>query len=164
MNYPKPVTKQCTRNILNQMDNIFYKTKRNENKYEYVIFCHIYNENKKIPVMIGNYDIINEQYVANNDTIEVLFNKEIIKIEFGNTRYFNKPYCFSVIEIIENNKIKFLELDDYLYEKESQFYYNNESIYSIFYDNDNYISVEYGVIIKINNTEILYSGYPNIMH
>ena len=164
MNYPKPVTKQCTRNILNQMDNIFYKTKRNGDKYEYVIFCHFYIENKKIPVMIGNYDIINEQYVANNDTIEVLFNKEIIKIEFGNTRYFNKPYCFSVIEIRENNKIKFLELDDYLYEKESQFYYNNESIYSIFYDNDNYISVEYGVIIKINNTEILYSSYPNIMH
>ena len=87
MNHPKPVTKQCTRNILSQMDNIFYKIKRNGDKYEYVIFCHIYNENKKIPIMIGNYDIINEKYVAENDTIEVLFNKEIIKIEFGNTRY-----------------------------------------------------------------------------
>jgi len=51
-----------------------------------------------------------------------------------------------------------LELDENIYEKEIENYYNNEMIYIINYNKNN-ISVIYSKINKINNYELFYSKY-----
>ena len=46
--YPKPITKQCTQTILDQMNmNFMYKINEKERKFSLGFFCHIKNKNKK---------------------------------------------------------------------------------------------------------------------
>ena len=154
--YLKPVSKQCTKTILEQMNNISFGINKQTNQI--CFFTKIKYKNKNIPVMITNYQIIN--YIANNNYINIYINNELNKIEIRKGKYFNKDYDLAVIQIKNNNKIKFLELDENVYEKEIENYYNNESIYIIDY-NKNDISVVYNIINNINNYEIFYSRYLN---
>ena len=117
------------------------------------------NVDMSIPVIITNYQIIN--YIANNNKyLNIYINNELNKIEVGNGKYFNKEYDLAVIQIKENNKINYFEIDDNIYEKEIENYYNNESIYIINY-NKNDTSVVYKIINGNNGCEIFYSGYLN---
>ena len=61
--YPKPVSKQCTQRILEQMNNnnLFGIIK---DINQICFFTKIKYNNITIPVMITNYNIIN--YIANN--------------------------------------------------------------------------------------------------
>ena len=154
--YLKPISKQCTQRIFEQMNNISFGII----KYTHQIcfFTKIKYNNIKIPVMVTNYNIIN--YIANNNNINIYINNEINKIEFVKGKYFNKDYSISIIEIKENKKINYLELDDNLYINECQNYYNKESIYILNY-NKNDIEVSYSMINNINNSEILYRGCLN---
>ena len=119
-------------------------------------FTKIKYKNINIPVMITNYKII--KYIANNNYINIYINNELNKIEIGKGKFFDKDYDLAVIEIKNNKKIKFLELDENIYEKEIENYNNNEMIYIINY-NKNDISVAYSIINNINNYEIFYSKY-----
>ena len=56
--------------------------------------------------------------------------------------------------------IRYIEIDDKLYEEESELYYQNESIY-IIQKIKNYILVLYGIIKDINKNEIIYTGNIN---
>ena len=128
--YPKPVSKQCTRRILEQMNNNLFGIIKDI--HQICFFTKIKYNNIKIPVMITNYNIIN--YIANNNGINIYINNEIFRIEFGKGKYFNKYYSLAIIEIKENDKINNLELDDNLYINEYQNYYNKESIYILNYN------------------------------
>ena len=142
------------------MNNTFYKILIKEKKLGFCFFCRIKYNNKIIPVMIANYIIINENYLANNDIIKISINNKYEKIQFGNTKYFNKNYGLSIIEIKDDkyNQINFLEFDDLIYEKE--FYlFNKESIYCINYNKLNKISLTFGIMNSINNLEIAYLNY-----
>jgi len=125
VDYPKPVSKQCTeRIILAQMNNFFYKIK------DFNIICFftkIKYKNLNIPVMITNYQIIN--YIANNNEINIYINNELNKIEFGKGKYFNKDYDLAVLEVKDNKKINFFVLDDNLYINEYEYekYYDQKS-------------------------------------
>jgi len=154
--YPKPVSKQCTRRILEQMNNNLFGIIKDI--HQICFFTKIKYNNIKIPVMITNYNIIN--YIANNNGINIYINNEIFRIEFGKGKYFNKYYSLAIIEIKENDKINNLELDDNLYINEYQNYYYKESIYILNY-NKNDIEVIYSIINNINNSEIIYRGYFN---
>ena len=156
MEYLKPISKQCTQTILEQMNNISFGIIKETNQN--CFFTKIKYKNKNIPVIITNYQII--KYIANNNYINIYINNELNKIEICKGKYFNKDYDLAVIEIINNNKINYLEIDENLYEKEIENYYKNESIYIINY-NKNDISVVYNIINKINKYEIFYSRYLN---
>ena len=164
VNYPKPATKQCTKKILEQINDSFYTIKEIDNKFGTCFFSYIKFKDKTIPVMISNYQII--RYLPNNKKIKISDNKKSIFVEFDKAKYINKKYNLSIIQIKENkkNKINYIELDDYLYEEQLEINFTNESIYTINYNNEKDISISYGIINNINNFEITYSCYLNLFN
>ena len=125
MDYPIPVTKHNHEIILRQMNNSFYNFIKEDGKDELLFFCYINYENKKFPVLVTTYEKINDLYLLKYKSINILLNNEIKKIEFGDIKYINKESNLSIIEIKDNKennlcKINILELDDILYEKESE--------------------------------------------
>ena len=155
-NYPKPVTKESHKKIMEYLDNSLYKIKGNDNKDGIGFFCNIQCDNKIIPVLITNYKIIDEKYYSNNNNIKVLINNEFIKIEFGLINYINKDLDISMIEIKENKLINILDTDENIYKEKSEIYLNKESIY-IIHNIHNNICVSYGMINYMNKKELFIS-------
>jgi len=155
--YLKPVSKQCTQRILEQMNSNSFGII--QNTHYICFFTKIKHNNMNIPVMITNFQIID--YIESNKYLNIYISNELIMIEIGKGKYFNKDYDLALIEIKENNTIKFFELDDNLYEKEIEIVYNKKSIYIINYNNKNDINVAYSIINNIKYSEIFYSRYLN---
>ena len=154
--YPKSVTKQCHQKILEQMNNSICRIK---NKKVIAFFCYIKYTQNKIPVIILNNYINNIEYM--NSMIVLINNKEEI-IDIDEIIYKDKINNISIIKIknINNKNIKYIEIDDKIYEKDSEINYHNESVYIIQkIKNDTLVS--YGVIKEINTNEIIYSGNVN---
>ena len=125
--YPKPSSNQCFTKILEQMNNLFYKINKKEEKFDIGIFCYIKYNYKKIPILIIN------NYIDNNNNISVTRNDgTTVTIELGESIYKDKEYNISILEIKEtiNYKIQFFDIDDEIYLKESEMFYKNESIYN----------------------------------
>lgn len=96
--YPKPVTKRCTQNILNQMNSTFYDINQNIG-----FFCNIKYQNKKIQVlMINNYLNDEEIEFLNN----ILINNETIELE--NIIYKSIEYNITIIKIKNNNNLNYI--------------------------------------------------------
>ena len=150
---PKSVTKQCHQKILEQMNDIHKYIFRINNKV-IGIFSFIQYKKNKINIIIINDYISDKKYL---NTIKELLNKKEIYID--EIIYKNEINNITIIKIMnnKNKNIKYIELDDKLYEKESEIYYLNESIY-IIQNNKNEISVSYGIIKEINKNVIVYSG------
>ena len=150
---PKSVTKQCHQKILEQMNDIHKYIFRINNKV-IGIFSFIQYKKNKINIIIINDYISDKKYL---NTIKELLNKKEIYID--EIIYKNEINNITIIKIMnnKNKNIKYIELDDKLYEKESEIYYLNESIY-IIQNNKNEISVSYGIIKEINKNEIVYTG------
>ena len=156
-----PVTKETHKKILDNLDNSIYQIKGTEGKYGTGFFCYVKCHNKNIPILITSYQIIDENYVEKNKNLDIYINEERIEIEFGSIYYMDKDLDLTLIEIKENNKIKFLELDDNIYNKESElFNLYKESIYIIHSDNANNICVSYRIINNIKNSKLI--SYCNI--
>ena len=69
--------------------------------------------------------------------------------------YFNKDLDITIIEIKNNDNIThFLDLDSDCWEEEGSIMFERKSIYNISYPKDKDVSVSYGMINKINNSEI----------
>ena len=114
--YPKPVSKECTKKIINQIDNSICKIEEIEGKSSFGFFCLLKCEDKNIKVLISDSKVVNEKYLARNNNINVSINKKTINIEFGKTKYLDKDNGLSIIEIKENknNKIEnFMEFDEH---------------------------------------------------
>ena len=154
--YPKGVSKQCSIEILDQMNNSICLI----NEKSLGFFCNIIYRNKNIRCLITSYKVINELYKINDKNIQVKINEEIKTIEFGENNYIDKLNDIIIIEIKENkdNKIKFLDLDEKIYEKENENnYYFEESIYTVYIGQKQNIYVSYGVINYLNISEIIFS-------
>ena len=150
--YPKSVSKQCHQKILEQMNNSICQIK---NKDDIGYFCYIKYNHNKIPVIIINNYIKIEEYL---NKVNVILNDKEETLEIDDIIYRDKNKNLSIIKI--KNKIKninFIEIDDELYGKEPENYYCNESIY-IIQNIKNSIYISYGIIIKINKNEIIYTG------
>jgi len=168
--HPKPLTKQNTIKILEQMDKCeksiykIYKINEKYKNYGICIFCKIKIGTKLIPLLLTSYQVIDEEYVINNNGINIEINNELQNIEFFNktNKYINKEYDLSFIQIKEKEeyKINYLELDNTLYEKDSEALYDKESIYILHYINDE-ISASFGTINYINQAELICSCYIN---
>ena len=69
--FPGPITKQCIRKIMEQINYPIYKLDEKNSKF-ICFFCHIKYKNENIPVLITTYQIINEEYLVNNNSIDIL--------------------------------------------------------------------------------------------
>ena len=98
--YLKPISKQCTQKILDQMNSSSFGVIKDT--YYICIFTKNKNMNVSVPVMITNYQIIH--YKASNKYLNIYINNELNVIELGKEKYFNNDYDLSVIEIKNNNK------------------------------------------------------------
>jgi len=155
--FPKPVSKYCTKKIFEQMENSYYKIKNKNNTFVFGFFCYVKNENVNIPVLITDKQIINN---ISDNTIEIIIKNENKRIELGKILFKNKSDNIAIIEVKENNIkfINFLDLDERIYKKKFELFFGDESIYIINYSADNKdVSVSYGTINNINNSEIIYS-------
>ena len=157
--YPKPATKQCTKKIVEQMENSFYKIETIDKKYGIGIFSYIKYQNNKISILITNNNLINQE---NKNKIKVFINNSYQIIELKEIKYIIEESDIIIIEIKYNGKdnINYLELDDILYEKQSELYFIKESIYFLHVTNEDKILVSYDLIDDLNENYILYK-YPN---
>ena len=152
--YPKSITKQCHQKILEQMNEINNSICKINNG-EIGLFCKIKYNNKINQVLIINNNVNNDEYI---NKIKVLINNREEIINIDKILFKDMKQNITIIKIKNNNKnIKYIELDDNLFKKESEFYYNDESIY-IIQNKKNETFVLYGVIKEIFNNEIIYKG------
>jgi len=82
----KPITKENTKQILEQMENSFYKIESSENKIGIGCFCHFKIKNINVPVLIIDFDFrIGNN---NNNAIKVYLNNNFfITVELGKPIY-----------------------------------------------------------------------------
>ena len=141
-----PVNIEETKKILNQMTNCVCKIKSNNGTG---FFYKIPFYSNTLNILMTNYNIINENYIKKNKTIELLLNDEIIKLDLNIERiiYFNKENNITLIELKEDDKIKeYFELDDNTFNENIS--YENKSIYILGYSNGDNINVSYGILNK----------------
>ena len=157
-----PLTKQCTKKIVEQMENCFYKIQKDEENFYIGFFSYIKYKNKTVPVLITNNNLINEE---SKNSINVSLNNINKNIIFGDTIYNNKELDMSIIEIKENIKdnLHFLEIDDLLYTNEYQRYLDKETIYIIHYNDENNALITFDIINHINNIEIKKNNKLNLI-
>ena len=155
--YPVPVTLECTKKIIDQMQYSICKI-NNKCGRGTGFFCYIPYEKTKIPVMITNNHIINEEIIKNNKIIRVTLNddKQYIDIKLDNKRkiYTNIKDDITIIEIKDEKKeIKeFLEIDPNIFKNNINLF--NENIYLLQYPKYLHMqiaSVSYGFLREINN-------------
>ena len=135
--YPKPISIEDMKIILNQMENNVCKIYRDDEIGEKGtgFFCIIKYNKIKIPVMMTNNHIIDEKYLKEKKTITISLKdySEIKSIHLNNDRiiYTNKEYDITIIEIKkEEDKIEnFMEIDEIIYKKDSNILYKKQSIY-----------------------------------
>ena len=161
--YPDPVSQACLETILDQMKNSIYQIYRSDEKtiIGIGIFCYIKYDIKKIPVVIINNYEFNKEDIK---SIKIFKENDEKEIKLGNIRIKNKEFNITIIEIEENKKIKinYLEIDDRLYKKDYENYFNNDSLYIIQYSDIKNILVSFGRINDIsNNNKFKYLGYDN---
>jgi len=159
--YPKPATRQNISKIKEQIDYPIYEIIKNNETSGIIIFSYLKNEMKNIPVLISSYDIINEKYLLNKKRINISLNRsKNLTIELGKFKYMNKKYGISIIEIKSDlcDKINFIQLDDSLFEENSELFYQGETIYIIHYDHNKEKSVSFGVINDLNDSNIVIFG------
>ena len=165
-NSPKPATIESTKKILHQMENNICKIYTGRGKGT-GFFVKISHNNSIIPVMITNYHILDEQYLKDKKEIKITIsdNKKILTINLNEKRtiYCNEDYDTAIIEIKpEKDKIDdFMELDDDIFQEDSNILYDNESIYIIHYPNTNKVSVSYSKVGKIEKNEISHYCYTD---
>ena len=157
-NMPDPVTILGTETILNQMKNSICKIKIN-NTNGTGFFCTINYKNRKINFLMTNYHVLDENYYAENNELNLFINDDkdvkILNLKIKRKTYFNKKYDLTMIELKEDDNINhFLELDDNLFKNEIKAFYKDISIYVIQYPLGNNATVSYGLSNGINNYEI----------
>ena len=158
----KPVSIEGTMMIYQQMTNCICKVKNNQ-KIGTGFFCKIpYQNNNKINVLITSYQILNEDYLNNNNQITLLLGdynqQKLISLYPGRNTYYNKEYNTTIIELNENDYINnFIELDDNLFRNDLKTLYKNESIYTLHYLNGGKALVSYGILEQLNNYNIKHS-------
>ena len=154
------ITKSSMEIILEQMTNSVCLINNKKGSYELGFFVNFIYKKEKIKMLITRYDIMDGY---NENILNIIFKNENKKIQIGNKRYLNKEYNISIIEIIENknDNIKFLEIDDNLFNEELEINYYKKSIYLIQYNNKKDISVSFGMIKGIIKSKIIYSCFTN---
>ena len=162
-NSPSPLSIEKTEIIIEQMKygvcRIFNKSKGTG------FFAKIpFTNSNKLPVLITNNHVINENDI--NDNIDItlkLYNDKApksIKLDQNRLKYTNEKLDITIIEIKEHDDLgnKYLELDDNMINsnntKDLINLYSSESIYLINYPGNENVVVSYGKPPRIENSTI----------
>ena len=86
--YPKPVSIEDTKKIVNQLENNICKIYKKDGSKGTGFFCNISYNNIIIPVMMTNNHVIDEKYIKENNEIQITLNddKEEKIIQINNKR------------------------------------------------------------------------------
>ena len=149
-----PVNIEGTKKILEQLMNCICKIKI-KGAYATGFFCKIPYKKQAIKVFITSYLVLNENDFGESKKFDLSLNDEketrTIDLSIARKIYFNKDYDIALIELKDEDKIKdYLELDDYLFQDNSEIIYRNKSIYTLHYQNDKNSCVSYGLLHNID--------------
>ena len=96
-------------------------------------FCKIPYEGKRIPVLMTNYHIISDDFLKNNKSFKISINNEekydTININENSKIYssIRDKYDIMIIKLKdEKNKYNYLDLDDHLFDEDSEDIYKNK--------------------------------------
>ena len=147
------VSIEGTKNILFQMENCICDIYIKNAIIGIGFFCKIPFNNKLLPGLITNSNILNK----NNKIIKLIINKveKEIKIDNSRQKYFNLEKSLTIIEIKPNkDKIyNYLDLDENeIYKENIELEYNKKPIYMIQKSNEE-VSVSYGIMNDIKNNK-----------
>ena len=171
--YIVPVSKNGIIKIYNNMQKYvcgILRKRKYDKKYSLEgtgFFAKIPFNSKKLHVLITD-SWIGENAFEKNLEIPILLNNsekiKNIKLDDSRKRYLNKKLNIKIIEIKKDDGIKFFyEIDSdllrFLSEEKRNIFrlsnkYNNESIYSINFNEEKRAFVSYGIINNINEKEI----------
>jgi len=157
----KPVSIHGTHTILDQMINCVCKIEI-KNKEGTGFFCRIKYEENETYVFMTSYQILDENYYHENDTLTLIIGGSdkygryiVLDLKIKRRTYFSKKYDLTIIELYKDDNIyNFLELDDNLLDKEINDCYKDLSIYIPHYSSEDSSIVSYGLLKGINNYEI----------
>ena len=147
----EPATMRQTEIILNQMKKSVCKIL--EPKYGTGFFCKLEINNCKIPVLITNYHVFDDAFIESGKRTKVQLgndkNPKIIYLNkdkriYSNT---NEEYDIMIIKLDKKDEIddiQFLEIDDSLLNHNSEYAYEDKSIYILHYPFGSEIRVSYG--------------------
>ena len=157
---PKPLKQTA----LNHLKNCLCKI--SANMIGTGFFCKIDYKDKKIPVLITNYHIIDDQYIENHNTLKIYIDDKckIININKNEKIYSSGKYEYDlmIIQLKEKDEIhNYLELDPNIYQKNSiSTIYKDEKIYVLHFPNGQEATISYGCgIEKINNHDITHKCF-----
>ena len=104
--------------------------------------------------------------MKDNEIIRINLNNENrnIKINDNRIKYTNKEYDITIIEIKpkEDKIYNFIEIDENIFKNNPNNIYDKESIYPIQYKKENNITVSYGIINNINESNIYHYSNTDI--
>ena len=161
--YPTIVPLEKSKKINYQIENCICKIYINDGGNGTGFFCKIIDpkSNKEIPVMFTNNHIIGEDDINNKKKVKISFNNDSIfkDIKLENRKMFtNEHLDITIIEIKpkeDNINISFLEIDERIYQDNSEILFKKNSVYIIQYPRFIGASVSYGLINEIDeNYEI----------
>ena len=72
IDYPRPVSIEGTKKILNQLENNICKIYKKDGSKGTGFFCNISYNNIIIPVMMTNNNVIDEKYIKENNEIQII--------------------------------------------------------------------------------------------
>lgn len=160
-NYPNLVLYEDVLKILEQMQKSVCKIYIKGGGYGTGFFCNIEINNKKIPTLITNNSIINEDYIKNNKIIVITLNNDkkegTILLNENNCIYTSEKYGITIIGLksINEDIYSFMELDKKLFFENNNYFYEKASAYIIQYS-DNKLSVSNGIINNIDEYTIFH--------
>ena len=125
-------------------------------------FCKFSYKKQTIKVFMTSNHFLNEKDFGENKKLNLSLNDEketkTIGLSIERKTYFNKDYDIALIELKDEDKIKdYLELDDNLFQDNSEKIYKNQSIYLLNYQNDKNACVSYGLLYNIDKYNIIHN-------
>jgi len=154
----EPVNIERTKRLLGQMMYCIFKIKI-KGRIGTGFFCKIPFRKETIKVLMTNYHFLNEKDIKDIKKLNLSLNdeKETLTLELGLDRetYFNKEYDVTLIELKDEDNIKYyLKLDDNLFKDKSENNYKDTSIYILHYPNGKSEAASYGILNNIDKYHI----------
>ena len=161
----EPISIKKTEIILNQMKKCICKIEGKEQGIGF--FCKIKYHENMTPILITNVHILDNDFIKLNKNIKISFNEKenkIININESDIIYLSpvNNYDIIIIKLKEENEFNnYLEIDDSIFNNDSEMNYENKSIYILHYSKEQEISVSfcYGLIINKENNNIEYKSH-----
>jgi len=153
----KSMTIDQNKIMMSQLEKCVCKIYQTEKNTGTGFMCKIPYQNKKLPILITNNHVLNEEKIKINQTIKISFyddnTTKNIKIDNSRIKYTNPIKDITIIEIKKEDEINdFLDIDDTRTENE----YKDESAYILQY------KINCGGSFSIGNIKNITEG--NIQH